>query len=90
MSVIGEPQISGDLKQDGIDFTEVTFEPDLKKFKMASLDDDTVALLSKRVYDMAGCTSSDVKVYLNTKKVPSVANFETYIDMYFKGTKKDQ
>jgi DNA topoisomerase II len=90
MSVIGEPQISGDLKYDGIDFTEVTFEPDLKKFKMASLDDDTVALLSKRVYDMAGCTSSDVKVHLNKKKIPSVANFETYIDMYFKGTKKDE
>jgi DNA topoisomerase-2 len=67
MSVIGEPQISGDLKYDGIDFTEVTFEPDLKKFKMASLDDDTVALLSKRVYDIAGCSSSDVKVYLNKK-----------------------
>jgi DNA topoisomerase-2 len=57
---------------------------------MASLDDDTVALLSKRVYDMAGCTSNDVKVFLNKKKVPSVTNFETYIDMYFKGTKKDQ
>jgi DNA topoisomerase II len=90
MSVIGEPQISGDLKYDGIDFTEVTFEPDLKKFKMATLDDDTVALLSKRVYDMAGCTSSDVKVYLNKRKIPSVTNFETYIDMYFKGTKKDE
>jgi DNA topoisomerase II len=90
MSVIGEPKISGDLEYDGIDFTEITFEPDLEKFKMASLDDDTVALLSKRVYDIAGCSSSDVKVYLNKNEVTSVKNFESYTDMYFKGTKKDQ
>ena len=90
MSVIGEPQISGDLKENGIDFTCVTFEPDLKKFKMGTLDDDTVALLSKRVYDLAGCTSSDVKVYLNGQKINTVNNFESYIDMYFKGTKTDQ
>ena len=38
----------------GADFTCVTFRPDLARFKMASLDADTVALLSKRVYDMAG------------------------------------
>jgi DNA topoisomerase-2 len=89
MSVLGEPQISSDLKYDGVDFTCVTFEPDLKKFKMSNLDDDTVAFLSKRVYDLAGCTSSDVKVYLNGKRISGVNNFESYIDMYFKGTKKD-
>jgi len=90
MSVIGDPQISSDLKNNGEDFTCVTFEPDLKKFKMSHLDDDTVALLSKRVYDLAGCTSSNVKVYLNGKKISQATNFESYIDLYFKGTKKDQ
>jgi DNA topoisomerase-2 len=89
MSIIGEPKISGDLKFDGIDFTCVTFEPDLKKFKMSSLDDDTVALLSKRVYDLAGCTSSNVKLYLNGKKISQATNFEAYIDMYFKGKKNE-
>jgi DNA topoisomerase II len=89
MSVIGEPKITSDLKYDGIDFTCVSFEPDLKKFKMSCLDDDTVAFLSKRVYDLAGCTSSDVKVFLNGKKISSVTNFESYVDLYFKGTKKD-
>lgn len=38
------------------DFTCVTFKPDLKKFKMDKLDEDIVALFTKRVYDMAGCT----------------------------------
>lgn len=69
MSEIGAPKISGDLQGDGNDFTKVTFEPDLKKFKMSCLDDDTVALLSKRVYDLAGCTRNDIKVHLNGKKI---------------------
>lgn len=38
------------------DYTCVTFKPDLKKFKMDKLDEDIVALFTKRVYDMAGCT----------------------------------
>ena len=38
----------------GPDYTCVTFKPDLPRFGMSSLDTDTVALLSKRVYDMAG------------------------------------
>jgi hypothetical protein len=31
---------------------------------MKELDDDTIALLSKRVYDLAGCTLNGIKVYL--------------------------
>ena len=40
----GEPQIIDPFT--GFDFTEVTFTPDLDKFNMEKLDDDTVALLS--------------------------------------------
>ena len=36
------------------DFTKITFEPDLERFGMDSLDDDIVALKKKRVYDIAG------------------------------------
>ena len=50
------------------DFTCITFEPDLERFGMKELDDDIVALLQKRVYDMAGITPKEVKVYLNEKK----------------------
>jgi DNA topoisomerase-2 len=38
------------------DFTCITFTPDLKRFKMDSLDNDAVALFTKRAYDMAGVT----------------------------------
>ncbi len=66
MSVIGSPQIT-ELPPDIEDYTCVTFEPDLKKFKMRNIDDDTFGLLCKRVYDLAGCTKAGVKVYLNKK-----------------------
>lgn len=79
-----EPPVIKAISGDEMDFTEVTFEPDLKKFKMSSLDDDTVALLSKRVYDLAGCTPASVSVHLNGKKIAKVTNFETYTDLYFK------
>ena len=57
------------------DFTEVCFEPDLKKFGMQVIDKDTESLLVKRVYDLAGVTPNSVGVYLNGKKITHVRNF---------------
>lgn len=54
---------------DGEDFTCVTFQPDLSKFKMEKLDRDIVALLTRRAYDVAG-SCKGVKVSLNGKKLP--------------------
>lgn len=54
---------------DGDDFTCVTFQPDLSKFKMEKLDKDTMALLTRRAYDVAG-SCKGVKVTLNGKKLP--------------------
>ena len=51
------------------DFTKVTFKPDLAKFNMTHLTSDMVALMTRRAYDMAGCTKG-VSVYLNGKKLP--------------------
>jgi DNA topoisomerase-2 len=36
------------------EYTKVSFIPDLERFRMTELTDDAIALLSKRVYDMAG------------------------------------
>lgn len=41
---------------------------------MEGIDDDTNALLMKRVYDMAG-TVKDVKVFLNDERI-KVKNFK--------------
>ena len=50
---------------------------------MDVLDEDTVALLTRRAYDVAASTNG-VKVYLNGKKVP-VKNFQDYVALYLKG-----
>ena len=44
MSKAGEPKVK---EFDGGDFTRVTFQPDLLKFNMETLDDNTIALLSR-------------------------------------------
>ncbi|TKS89050.1 DNA topoisomerase 2-beta [Collichthys lucidus] len=67
---------------DGDDFTCVTFQPDLSKFKMEKLDKDIVALLTRRAYDIAG-SCRGVKVMLNGKKLP-VTGFRSYVDLYVK------
>uniref|UniRef100_A0A8D0G650 DNA topoisomerase 2 n=1 Tax=Sphenodon punctatus TaxID=8508 RepID=A0A8D0G650_SPHPU len=67
---------------DGEDFTCITFQPDLSKFKMTNLDKDIVALMSRRAYDIAGSTKN-IKVFLNGKKLP-VKDFRNYVDLYVK------
>ncbi|XP_067266976.1 DNA topoisomerase 2-beta isoform X2 [Chanodichthys erythropterus] len=67
---------------EGEDFTCVTFQPDLAKFKMEKLDKDIVALLTRRAYDVAG-SCRGIKVMLNGKKLP-VNGFRSYVDLYVK------
>lgn len=40
----------------------MTFKPDLGKFGMSELEDDTISLMRKRVYDLAGVLGKTVKV----------------------------
>ncbi len=47
------PSITPDSEKKG-DYTRITFKPDLPRFGMEELDRDTVALLTRRVYDIAG------------------------------------
>ncbi|KAF5179677.1 Dna topoisomerase [Thalictrum thalictroides] len=64
-------------------WTKVTFRPDLAKFKMTELEDDVVALMKKRVMDIAGCLGKTVKVFLNGIRVP-VKDFRDYCNLYLK------
>lgn len=77
MSKCGKAKITSNKKDE---YTKVTFKPDLRRFGMETIDDDTVALLKKRVYDMAG-TVANVKVYLNDERL-KIKNFKQYVDMY--------
>ena len=65
MSKANDPKIK---EASGEDFTRVTFYPDLAKFNMERLDNDTVALLSRRAYDIAASTRG-VKVNLIYKSL---------------------
>lgn len=47
----------------------MTFRPDLPKFKMSILDKDTVALMTRRAYDVAGSTKG-IRVFFNGTKLP--------------------
>lgn len=60
MSVKGKPLISAAKKKDT--FTCVTFQPDLAKFGMLILEEHSVSLMRKRVYDLAGVLGKTVKV----------------------------
>lgn len=85
MSKAGEPIIKEAAKED---FTRVTFYPDLSKFGMQELDRDTVALFSRRAYDIAGSTKG-VKVYLNGSAI-RIKSFKDYVDCYLKGKEDEQ
>ncbi|KAG2653254.1 hypothetical protein PVAP13_1NG440800 [Panicum virgatum] len=82
-----EPQITK-CKQ-GENWTRVTFKPDLAKFNMTHLEDDVVALMRKRVVDMAGTLGNTVKVQLDGQKL-SVKSFSDYVDLYMKSANSDR
>lgn len=70
------------------DFVRVTFTPDYAKFGMPDgIDDDLEALLTRRVYDMAG-TVRAVKVYLNNEHLK--IDFKKYCSMYAKAIAKER
>ncbi|KAG9150672.1 hypothetical protein Leryth_008141 [Lithospermum erythrorhizon] len=72
-------------------WTKVTFKPDLSKFSMTHLENDVVALMQKRVVDMAGCLSecsgANLVVQLNGKPVP-IKSFEEYCKLYVPADEK--
>jgi DNA topoisomerase-2 len=82
MSAKDEPVI--ETACDCVDYTRITFFPDLTKFKMSHMDADTVALLKKRAYDLAGVSAARVRVLLNGKRI-EIKNFSEYCDLYLKG-----
>jgi DNA topoisomerase II len=86
MSKVGKAKITKNSRNE--EYTRVTFKPDLQRFGMDSIDDDTVSLLQKRVYDIAG-TVKDVKVFLNDERL-KIKNFKQYVEMYLNSAAAEQ
>ncbi|KAG8706091.1 DNA topoisomerase 2 [Ceratobasidium sp. 395] len=78
MSKPGKAKITKNGK--GEEYTKVSFKPDFKRFGMDGIDEDTAALLRRRVYDMAG-TVKNVKVFLNGERI-KIKNFKQYVELY--------
>ncbi|KAI5187861.1 DNA topoisomerase II [Nematocida homosporus] len=64
----------------GLEFTRVTFIPDLARFGLQSLDEDFMALAARRAYDLAG-TVPGIKVVFNGQTIP-ITDFRSYISLY--------
>ncbi|KAI3510850.1 hypothetical protein L1887_17987 [Cichorium endivia] len=71
----------------GENWTMVSFKPDLVKFGMECLEADVVALMKKRVVDLAGCLGNTVKVELDGKRVPP-KTFEDYVKLYLQSSEE--
>ena len=89
MSIAEEPivQTCKAAEKKAGDSVCITFSPDLKRFKMKELDKDTVSLLSKRAYDIAGVMGMSTQkgnkklvVTLNGDKLP-IKNFQDYVGL---------
>lgn len=63
-------------------YTKITFKPDYQRFGISDiLSSDVLALLKKRVFDIAAITDKNIKVKYNNELIP-IKNFQQYIDMY--------
>lgn len=78
MAVRGDPVIKECRSSES--WTKITFKPDLARFDMTGWDADAVGLLTRRVWDVAGC-NSDIKVFLNDQEI-KMKNFAQYVQMY--------
>lgn len=62
-------------------YTKISFKPDFSRFGLSGLSPDFVALLKKRIYDVAAITDKNVKVKCNSSLIP-IKTFPQYVDMY--------
>ena len=79
LSTIGTPVVK---KTKVKSFTTIVIQPDFKRFGLTTgLTDDIMALLKRRVFDMAAIVGKGVKVKFNDELIP-VKSFKQYIDLF--------
>jgi DNA topoisomerase-2 len=62
-------------------YTKIDFSPDLKRFGLSKLEEDTVQLMRKRVIDTTACTNNNVSIFLDNVKV-DCKSLEKYVNYY--------
>lgn len=78
MDILNKPTITSCSKKP---YTLVSFTPDYKRLGMKELTQSMISLFQRRVYDIAGVTSKEVKVKYNDVLVP-VKDFTHYVSLY--------
>ena len=63
-------------------YTRITYKPDLKRFGMDCIDNDSLKIIEKRVYEIAGC-NANLSIYFNGKRI-IMKSFRDYCQMYIK------
>jgi DNA topoisomerase-2 len=83
LNIIDIPKITRASKSKP--YTRVSFKPDYKRLGLTGLTPDIIALLKRRVYDIAAVTNKTVRVKLNNVIVP-VKTFPQYINLILNGS----
>ncbi len=78
MTIKGKPTIT---KCSEKPYTKIDFSPDLKRFGLPKLEEDTIQLMRKRVIDTTACTNNNVSVFLDNVKV-DCKSLEKYVNYY--------
>lgn len=78
----GKPKITDVSEKDIKPYTKITFIPDYERFGLPGLTDDMMALMKKRVYDLAACTKATMKVYLDDELI-DIKGFDKYISYFY-------
>ena len=79
---IGEPEINRKISQNSKTFTKITYLPDYERFGMTGMTNDMYALMIKRCYDIAACTSKTVNISVNDVEI-KCREFKDYIKLYY-------
>jgi len=79
MTIKGIPIIT---KSNAKPYTIIEFSPDLERFGIDKVDEDTLLLMKKRVIDITACTNKNVSVFLNDIKL-DCKTLEKYVNYYF-------
>ena len=78
MSKKSKPVITDTKKNN---YTKISFKPDYSRFGISEMSNDTICILTKRVYDICAITPKVVTIQLNGKKI-NIKDFSDYISMY--------